>query len=154
MNVRLLLPLALLGAIACTSDLPQAPSDEPPPSQSTASVSFTIQTAADGLRVPADFLGLGFEVPVMADPRIADPVFLRLLSNLGAGSLRFGGSSVGNTVWAPDSASPANGDFQLTPSDVDRVFGLARQIGWRVTVAIGLAHFHSGSASTGGDDPA
>src|SRR3954447_25445505 len=154
MNVRLLPPLALLGAIACTSALPQAPSDEPPPSQSTASVSFTIQTAADGPRVPADFLGLGFEVPVMADPRIADPVFLSLLSNLGAGSLRFGGSSVENTVWSPDSASPATGDFQLTPADVDRVFGLARQIGWRVTVAIGLAHFHSGSASTGGDDPA
>src|SRR3954454_22239748 len=147
MNVRLLFLSALLGAIACT-DLPQAPSDEPPPSQATASVSLTIQTAADGPRVPADFLGLGFEVPVMADPSLADPVLLRLLSNLGGGSLRFGGSSVENTVWSPDSASPAEGDYQLTPADVDRVFALARQIGWRVTVAIGLARFDSAAAAT------
>src|SRR3954470_13040918 len=147
MNVRLLLLLALLGATACT-DLPQDPTDSPPPSQTTASVSFTIQTAGDGPRVPVDFLGLGFEVPVMADPSLADPVLLRMLSNLGAGSFRFGGSSAENTVWSPDSASTAEGDFQLTPADVDGVFALARQIGWRVTVAIGLARFDSAAAAT------
>jgi hypothetical protein len=147
MNVRLLLLSALLGAIGCT-DLTQAPSDETPPPSSPASVSFTVQTAADGPRVPADFLGLSFEVPVMADPSLADPVLLRLLSNLGAGSLHFGGSSAETTVWSPDSASTvAEGDFQLRPADVDRVFALARQIGWRVTVAIGLARFDSAAAA-------
>src|SRR3954462_6808810 len=146
MNVRLLLLLALVGAISCT-DLPQAPSDEPAPPRPPANVSFTVQIAADGPRVPADFLGLGFEVPVMADPSLADPVLLRLLSNLGGGSLRFGGSSVENTVWSPDSANPAEGDYRLTPADVDRVFGLARQIGWRVTVAVGLARFDSAAAA-------
>src|SRR3954471_5834385 len=83
----------------------------------------------------------------MADPNLADPVLVRLLSNLGSGSLRFGGSSVENTVWSPDNAAAAEGDFQLTPARVDRVFTLARDIGWRVTVAVALARFDSAAAA-------
>jgi hypothetical protein len=149
MHVRApLLLLALAGAIAC-SDLPPSPSsDEPPTPGPPASVSFTVQIAGDGPRVPADFLGLGFEIPVMADARLADPVLLRLLGNLGPGSLRFGGSSVETTVWAPPGASAPDGAFQLTPAHVDQVFAAARQIGWRVIVAIGLARFDSAAAAT------
>jgi glycosyl hydrolase family 79 len=150
--------LTLAGAAACT-DLPEEPSDQPPKPGPPAAVSFTVQTAADGPRVPSDFLGLGLEIPVMADPHLSDPVLLRLFSNLGAGSLRFGGSSVETTVWSPDDAATGQGDFHLTPAQVDRVFALARQIGWRVTVAIGLARFDSAAAgaeaaylaSSGGD---
>ncbi len=146
LKIRALLLFALAGVVACNV-VPDEPSDEPPAAGPPAAVSFTVQAASDGPSVPPDFLGLGFEIPVMADPDLADPVLLRLLSNLGSGSLRFGGSSVENTVWSPDNAAAAAADFQLTPARVDRVFTLARQIGWRVTVAIALARFDSAAAA-------
>lgn len=145
-NIRALLLLALSGMVACNI-MPDEPSDEPPTPGPPAAISFIVQAASGGPTVPPDFLGLGFEIPVMADHNLSDPVLLRLLSNLGPGSLRFGGSSVEGTVWSPDNAAAANGDFQLTPASVDRVFSLARQIGWRVTIAIGLARFDSAAAA-------
>jgi hypothetical protein len=134
-------------ALGCT-DLTDAPPDQPPEPGPPVSVAFTVATAADGPRVPADFLGLGFEMPVMADPLLrSDRVLDQMLSNLGSGTLRFGGGAVEQTVWSP--AAPAAGDteFHLTPADVDAVFGLARRIGWRVTVALPFARFDSAAAA-------
>ncbi|MFL5515082.1 MAG: glycosyl hydrolase family 79 C-terminal domain-containing protein [Gemmatimonadales bacterium] len=144
--MRALLLFALGGMLACNI-MPDEPSDQPPTPGPPAAVSFIVQSASGGPTVPPDFLGLGFEIPVMADPGLSDPVLLRLLSNLGPGSLRFGGSSVEGTVWSPDSAIAETSDFQLTPARVDRVFALARQIGWRVTVAVALARFDSAAAA-------
>lgn len=92
-NIRALLLLALSGMVACNI-MPDEPSDEPPTPGPPAAISFIVQAASGGPTVPPDFLGLGFEIPVMADRNLSDPVLLRLLSNLGPGSLRFGGSSV------------------------------------------------------------
>jgi len=142
---RLAVLASLAGVLSC-GDLPEAPSDEPPPPGPPVSISFTVQTTATGPRVPADFLGLGFEIPVMADPRLSDPVLARLLENLGPGSLRFGGGSIETTVWTPVDSGTA-GDFRLTPADVDAVFALARGIGWRVTVAVPFARFDPAAAA-------
>jgi hypothetical protein len=138
-----------LAALACT-DLPEDPTGDPAPPEPgpAAALSLTVQTLATGPRVPADFLGLGFETPVMADTRLADPAFLRLLANLGPGSLRFGGNAVEHTVWSPEGEAGGDADFHLTPAHVDAVFTAARSVGWRVTVALGLARFDSAAAAS------
>jgi hypothetical protein len=136
---------ALAGVLSC-GDLPEAPSNEPPSPGPPVAVAFTVQTTATGPRVPPDFLGLGLETPVMADPHLSDPVLARLLGNLGPGSLRFGGGSVETTVWTPVDSGAA-GDFRLTPAAVDAVFALARSIGWRVTVAVPFARFDPAAAA-------
>ncbi|MFL6164604.1 MAG: hypothetical protein ACJ74U_20595, partial [Jatrophihabitantaceae bacterium] len=95
-----LLPLILLGVLACDD---RTGPDKPPAPGAAAAVSVLISTDTPGPRIPADFLGLGFEMPVMADPRLrgGNPGLERLLAGIGPGTLRFGGNSVERTLWAP-----------------------------------------------------
>jgi hypothetical protein len=128
--------LALAGAVGCSDDTgPSAPN--PPPSTTPPAVTLTIGTDATGPSIPADFLGLGFEMPVMADPRLNSPALEQLLRNVGPGTLRFGGNSVQKTVWRPN-VQTKSGFFQLTPANVDATFGFAGRIGWRVAVDVAL----------------
>jgi hypothetical protein len=143
----LLLALVLAGTLSCDDYLPEEPTDVPPPPGPSADLTLTVQTLAAGPRVPSDFLGLGFETPVMADARLSSPTLMRLLTNLGPGTLRFGGNAAEQTVWSPEGAVGDSGDFHLTPAHVDAVFALARSIGWRVTVALGLAQFDPAAAA-------
>ncbi|HET7600599.1 MAG TPA: hypothetical protein VFK09_09915 [Gemmatimonadales bacterium] len=109
---------------------------------SADSAQVTVRLERPGPRVPADFLGLGFEMPVVRDPRLAgDPALVRLVQNLGPGVLRFGGNSVERTGWSPSGGSGAPGELVLTPADFDRVFGFARRVGWRVIMDLRLARF-------------
>jgi hypothetical protein len=130
----------LLGALACGDD---GGSLGPPPADSAASVSIVVNTSAPGPAIPPDFLGLGFEMPVMADPHFThEPVFERLLANLGPGTFRFGGNSVEETYWSPAGRGQrSDWRFELTPANVDSAFAVARRIGWRVIVALNLAAF-------------
>lgn len=141
----LLLRLLALGVLACDD---QTGPVEPLPPGTPVAVAVMVSTAAPGARIPADFLGLGFEMPVMADPRLrgGDPALERLLAGLGPGTLRFGGNSVERTVWAPARGEP-EGSFGLTPADVDAAFAFAWRIGWRVTVALNLGVYDPGSAA-------
>jgi hypothetical protein len=128
--------LALAGLFACDDD--RGPLEPPPPGP-PAAVAIVVSTTSPGPRIPPDFLGLGFEMPVMADPRLRDdPVLERLLANLGPGTLRFGGNSVERTIWSPVGRRRTPVFFQLTPGDVDATFDFARRLGWRVTVALNL----------------
>jgi hypothetical protein len=97
-----------------------------------------VHTESPGVEIPGDFLGLGFETPVMRDAHLqGDPILEQLLENLGSGTLRFGGNSVQHTVWRPGGLGKLS-FFQLTPADVDATFWFARRIGWRLAVAIAL----------------
>jgi Glycosyl hydrolase family 79 C-terminal beta domain len=142
----LLLAILFVGTLSC-GEYPQAPLDEAPPPGPPVELSLTVQTLAAGPRVPADFLGLSFEMPVMADEQLASPTLMRLLMNLGPGTLRFGGNAAERTVWSPDNEAEGGGDFHLRPAHVDAVFAVARSIGWRVVVALGLARFDSAAAA-------
>ena len=140
MRQGMLLPLIVLAVLACEDH--GGPLEPPPPGE-PAAVSVLVSTESPGARIPADFLGLGFEMPVMADPRLSDdnPALARLLAGIGPGTLRFGGNSVERTVWAPTRGERPGDFFRLTPADVDAVFAFARRIGWRVTVALNLGLF-------------
>src|SRR3954468_11975204 len=91
---RLLCTLAVLAGACEDASGPSEPPSPPPPTE-PRSVAFTVNTSEPGPRIGADFLGLGFEMPVMADPALTSNAALeRLLANLGAGTLRLGGNSV------------------------------------------------------------
>jgi hypothetical protein len=140
-----LVPLVALGVLACDD---HAGPTEPLPPGAPAAVTVLVPVNSPGARIPADFLGLGFEMPVMADPRLrgGNPALERLLAGIGPGTLRFGGNSVERTLWAP-ARRPTPGFFALTPADVDAVFAFARRIGWRVTVALNLGVYDPEAAA-------
>src|SRR4051812_3808494 len=141
--------LALAGLFACDDD--RGPLEPPPPGP-PAAVSIVVSTTSPGPRIPPDFLGLGFEMPVMADPMLRnDPVLERLLANLGPGTLRFGGNSVERTIWSPVGRRRAPTFFQLTPGDVDATFDFARRLGWPVTVALNLGLYDPAMAADEAD---
>ncbi|HYC30964.1 MAG TPA: hypothetical protein VEB59_01685 [Gemmatimonadales bacterium] len=135
--------LLLVAALACDDR------SEPlaPPADPAADVRIQVDPASPGPRIPPDFLGLGFEMPVMADPALAgDPVFERLLATIGPGTLRFGGNSLERTRWQP-AGGVSNDEFQLTPPIVDGVFAFARRTGWHVTVALDLSRYDPAAAA-------
>jgi len=136
---RALLSLLIVSGVAACGDDHGATAPNPPPSTTPAAVTVALSTDAPGPRIPADFLGLGFETTVMADPLLSSaPGLEQLLRNLGAGTLRFGGNSVQHTVWRPTGLAKLP-LFQLTPADVNATLGFARRVGWRVTVAMALS---------------
>lgn len=141
--------VSLASLFACDDD--RGPLEPPPPGP-PAAVSIMVSTTSPGPRIPPDFLGLGFEMPVMADPRLRnDPILERLLANLGPGTLRFGGNSVERTIWSPGGRRRGPVFFQLTPGDVDATFDFARRLGWRVTVALNLGLYDPGMAANEAD---
>jgi Glycosyl hydrolase family 79, N-terminal domain len=138
-HCRALLSLLIVSGVAACGDDHGATAPNPPPSTTPSAVSVALSTDAPGPRIPADFLGLGFETTVMADPLLSSaPGLEQLLRNLGPGTLRFGGNSVQHTVWRPTGLAKLP-LFQLTPADVDATLGFARRVGWRVTVAMALS---------------
>jgi uncharacterized protein (TIGR03437 family) len=104
--------------------------------------SITVNTASPGVTIPSDFIGLSFETSSIASATgfpSSSAVFQQMLSQLGAGWMRFGGNSVDRTTWVGgqrSSSTPAN---SLTASDVDNVMALARAVGWRVLFGLNLA---------------
>lgn len=124
------------------------PSGSPPPPASADTARITVHPDLPGARIPADFLGLGFEMPALRDPRFAgDAAFERFLTNLGPGVLRFGGNSVELTGWAPVAPAHTTDALVLTPADFDRIFGFAARVGWRVIMDSRLARFEPDTAA-------
>jgi hypothetical protein len=124
------------------------PSESPLPPAAADTARVTVHPDLPGVRIPADFLGLGFEMPALRDPRFAgDAAFERLLTNLGPGVLRFGGNSVELTGWAPVAPGQTSDALVLTPADFDRIFGFAARVGWHVIMDLRLARFEPDTAA-------
>lgn len=91
--------------------------------------------------IPDRFLGLSFEAKELANPQIdaRNSALVHMLALLGPGVLRFGGNLVERTFWK--SAPPGTGSAQqyvVTRTDLERVFGFARQVGWQVILGVNL----------------
>jgi uncharacterized protein (TIGR03437 family) len=103
-------------------------------------VSISVNTASPGATIPSDFIGLSFETTFVESALFpyGSAVYRQMLSQLGAGWIRFGGSTVDLTTWVGgqrSSSTPAN---SLTGSDVDNLMALARAVGWRVLFSLNL----------------
>lgn len=107
-----------------------------------AEVSVVVEAAPLGPEVPADFLGLSFEVTLLDEGEFTPghPVLAHLLRNFGPGVLRFGGSSLDRSAWAP-SGTFAGATSQITADDLARMFSFAREVGWKVLLGLDLGHY-------------
>jgi hypothetical protein len=97
-----------------------------------------------GYRIPADFLGLSYEAPTLAqdDFDTSSTTFIHLLTNLGQGVLRFGGDSLEHTYWDDfDQPSPNPIAQTLRPGDLDRLFAFAQQVKWGIILGVNLGDY-------------
>ncbi len=114
-----------------------------PPRGTPVSVSVTARPV--GPAVPADFLGLSFEVRSL--PAIADYAtrgdLAALMRSLGPGVMRFGGISADEqATWVGDgSARPGWARVGITEADLTGLAALARETGWRVLLTVNLGHY-------------
>ena len=111
----------------------------------TATVLVTVHPDKPGLKIPADFLGLSYEKPMLADNhfRPDNSELLNLCRNLGNGVLRFGGNKVETTSWSrnkPFATKPVskNAPQIIGPADLDNLYAFSKQSGWRVIHGLNL----------------
>jgi hypothetical protein len=102
-----------------------------------------VDVSRPGAVIPADFLGLSFETPVVHSPAILSsaPALDRLLGLLGSGVLRISGDSVDRTQWLVSPATPAPWAIStVAPADLVNLAGLMSATGWKLLLGIDLAH--------------
>ncbi len=114
-------------------------------------VSVSVATRPEGPAVPADFLGLSFEVRSL--PAIAGYAargdMVALLRSLGPGVLRFGGISADEqAAWVGNGAGqPGWARVAIDEADLAGLAALARETGWRVLLTVNLGHYDPGAAA-------
>ena len=121
----------------------------PPPRGRPVGVS--IASHPTGSAVPADFMGLSFEVRSL--PTIATYAgkgnFATLLRSLGPGVMRFGGISADEqAAWVPAGTSkPAWANTAIDEQDLAGLAALARETGWKVLLTVNLGHYELKAAA-------
>jgi hypothetical protein len=139
---------ALARSTAATSRTKPAPKRAVP---TPTTVTVAVDRTRPGPAVPADFLGLSFEMsslPQMA--RYADRGNLvTLLRSLGPGVLRFGGVSADTRIAWTDARTPrpawASGVVDV--DDFRQLAALASASGWRIVLTLGIVHFEPAAAA-------
>ncbi|MGB8213476.1 MAG: glycosyl hydrolase family 79 C-terminal domain-containing protein [Anaerolineales bacterium] len=107
-------------------------------------VTVTVSPGQPGYPIPADFLGLSYEAPVLVqdDFDVSNTALVHLLTALGPGNLRFGGNSVERTYW--DSfgrATPSPKTPTVQPADLDRLFAFTHQVDWSIILGVNLGDY-------------
>ncbi len=105
----------------------------------TAVVRVRLQRA--GRQIPNDFLGFSYEAPVLTrnvfNPQNRE--LIRLLHQLGGGTLRFGGNSVEFTGWSGSGEARMAGQRAVvTPADLNRLFAFSAEARWPVILGLNL----------------
>jgi hypothetical protein len=114
-------------------------------------VTVSLDASAPGKPVPADYLGLSFEVSDLH--QIAEyggrGDLVALLRSLGPGVLRFGGVSADTRVAWTDGATPRPpwAGAGLQANDLRALRRLAQASGWRMLLTVGLAHYSPRAAA-------
>jgi hypothetical protein len=107
----------------------------------TAHVSVTVFPEKKICPLPADFTGLSFEKNTLAS-RHFDPtnsVLVNLISNLGPGVLRFGGSAVDATYWSREAGKTfPKARATLGPADLNRLLAFSAKTHWPVILGLNL----------------
>ncbi len=128
------------------------------PAQNTQAVPLTLAlpATAQGPRMPADFVGLSYEVEQLADPSFFSPANSGLIREFKAlashGVLRLGGNSSEFGYWkpTPDAPEPEHphvrtvvGEpkaafYAVTPEAVRNLAGFLKATGWTCLYGIGM----------------
>jgi hypothetical protein len=113
-------------------------------------VAISVGARPSGPAVPADFLGLSYEVrDITQVGQFADGGNLvGYLRSLGSGLMRFGGATADTrSAWTPPGVlAPPWATATVTPADIDRIARLARESGWRVLMTVNFGHFDPAAA--------
>jgi hypothetical protein len=139
---RLARAVTLLMAMSGVAAAAPAKESAAPAKESAAPAPVTITVkSGPGATLAPGFLGLSFEVNLLAQPGLTAGNLAAYLETLGPGVLRFGGNQVDKAFWtssgekAPDWALTT-----LTPADLERLATLARTSGWKVILGVNLKH--------------
>jgi uncharacterized protein (TIGR03437 family) len=107
-------------------------------------VTITAIPQVPGIAIPNDFIGLSFETGSLTSATgfpATDPVFQRMVAQIGPGVVRFGGNSVDKlTAWMRGQRTASTPSGTITSSDADRALGFVRAIGWRALYSLALGH--------------
>jgi hypothetical protein len=131
--------VASFAAVAISSQVDQAASDQPPLPRATV----TISPNATALRVPRSYLGLSTEywsLPLYADHlRVLERV-IGLLHVRGDGPmvLRIGGDSADQTFWDPRHTPLPPWAYPISPRWTREVSRLVRRLGLRLIVNLNV----------------
>lgn len=107
-------------------------------------VSVTVRPENPGLTIAPDFVGLSFEAPVLTQGLFdnTNSSLIRLLGNLGTGTMRFGAGALEFTYWSPTTRTTfPKSKATIIREDLDRLFALAKDINWRVILGLNLGQY-------------
>jgi hypothetical protein len=142
--------LATLGALSLGACAGTAP-----PRRNPGESALNLDTRVQGRALRRDMLGLSFESAQLADTCYFTPAnttLVRLLRNLGTGTLRLGGASSDTGLWQPTQhpvAPPYR--FAIRAVDIARLRDFLDAADWRLIYGLDLAH---GDADRAGDEAA
>jgi hypothetical protein len=141
--------------VALLALVPAAPAPTAPPGVPTGmsavdgTATIVVDTAHPAGRLPADFLGLSFEMRELGignlDPDRGNVT--ALLRTLGPSNVRIGGNTLDrDTLWVPQGQSPpaVKPDWVqdiVTPADVERLRGLLDATDWKAEVGINVGRW-------------
>ncbi|TCO65932.1 glycosyl hydrolase family 79 C-terminal domain-containing protein [Actinocrispum wychmicini] len=110
---------------------------------------ITVDSAHPAGRLPADFVGLSFEMRELGIGNL-DPTkgnVAALFRTLGRSNVRISGNTLDrDTLWVPRGQQPPNPlppwvNDVVTPTDIQRLNTLLAQTGWRAEVGINLGRW-------------
>jgi hypothetical protein len=104
----------------------------------------TVDTAAPGLTIPADFLGISYEKNALIEPHFKadNTVLVNLHRNLGTGTLRLGGNKVELTRWRADATAMLDkktGQAVIGRATLDDLYGFLQATQWKCLHGLNLA---------------
>jgi len=106
-----------------------------------------------GRTLPADFVGVSLEYPLVGsylgrDPAQLNSAFKRLLRNLGSGTLRVGGTSTDSSCWrtSSDASLPAGCNIEISSNSLRIIARTMQETGWRAILGVDLNHYSPSTA--------
>jgi len=125
---------------------------KPKPKPKTIPLSVSLEGSAEAPpRVPANFLGLSFEVAALSQLAsfAGGGDLVTLLRSLGKGVLRFGGVTADEFVAWKDAQHqrPPWASSTIEAANLDQLGELAGESGWNVLLTLGFGHFEPQAAA-------
>lgn len=116
-------------------------------------VTVVVDLGRLGRTLPADFVGLSLEYPLVGsylgrDPAQLNPAFKRLLENLGTGTLRIGGGSTDTSCWRTSAGAPlpAGCNIEISSNSLRIIARTMKETGWRAILGVDLNHYSPATA--------
>jgi hypothetical protein len=124
------------------TDTTSHPSKAPPQVSNSVPITVSFDENETGIVIPERFQGLSYETGILAEsPEILNAdnkVLVQLIKNLGPGILRIGGDSSDETFWTGHARKANTGKDSITTTDIDRLAGFSKAIGWPVMFGLNM----------------